>query len=52
MALLSLQPMNYELCKELEREAVWNPEHVESRLDDYYFGRPNKWVESLKAKLK
>jgi hypothetical protein len=35
-------------CLGLERAAVWEPEHVEDRLRDYYEGVPNKWVESLK----
>ncbi len=37
-------------CIGLERAAVWEPEHVESRIIDYFEGRPNKWVESLKIK--
>lgn len=43
-------PAVYEQCVGLERAAVWSPEHVESRLYDYYMGTPNKWVESLKVK--
>jgi len=38
-------------CIGLEREAVWSPEHVESRLEDYYADRPNIFAESLKPKL-
>lgn len=38
-------------CVGLERNAVWEAEHVESRLDDAYDGRPNPFVESLKVKL-
>lgn len=34
----------------LEREAAWEPEHVEDRLRDHYAGRPNKWFESLRPK--
>lgn len=37
-------------CIGLERAAVWEPEHVESRIIDHFEGRPNKWVESLKIK--
>ena len=37
-----------EECIGLERLAVWDPEHVESRLLDHYEGRMNKWVESLR----
>lgn len=32
----------------LERTAVWSAEHVEDRIRDEYFGRKNKWVESLR----
>ncbi len=35
-------------CEKLERAAVWNPEHIEDRLRDYYSGVPNQWVESLR----
>ena len=35
-------------CVGLERFAEWEAEHVEDRLKDYYEGKPNKWVESLK----
>ncbi|MGN6497625.1 MAG: Imm26 family immunity protein [Tsuneonella sp.] len=35
-------------CYGLECAAVWDPEHVEDRLRDYYAGRPNQWVESLR----
>lgn len=44
------QDSTFEECMNLERAAVWEPEHVESRLEDYFAGRPNKWVESLRAK--
>jgi hypothetical protein len=37
-----------EECEGLEAAAVWEPEHVEDRLRDFYAGRPNKWVESLR----
>lgn len=35
-------------CETLECAAVWEPEHVEDRLRDYYAGRPNRWIESLR----
>ncbi len=35
-------------CLGLERAAVWEPEHVEERIIDYFERRPNKWVEQLK----
>lgn len=42
-------PSTKDKCEELERAAVWDPEHVEDRLRDYYAGVSNQWVESLKA---
>ncbi|MCU0493043.1 MAG: immunity 26/phosphotriesterase HocA family protein [Chloroflexaceae bacterium] len=33
-----------------ERAAVWEPEHVEDRLRDYFDGKPNKWEESLRLR--
>ena len=41
----------YDECKSLERAAVWEPEHIEDRLKDFFEGNANKWVESLKPKL-
>ena len=41
-------PCTKDECQNLERAAVWDPEHVEDRLRDYYAGVPNQWVESLK----
>jgi hypothetical protein len=43
-------PATREECENLERAAVWDPEHVEDRLRDHYAGVPNMWVESLKPK--
>lgn len=37
-------------CADLERSAVWDPEHVEDRLRDHHAGRSNKWAESLALK--
>ena len=37
-------------CAGLECAAVWDPVHVESRLQDEFAGRPSVIVESLKAK--
>lgn len=42
-------PSTKEECQELERAAVWDPEHVEDRLRDHYDNVPNQWIESLKA---
>lgn len=38
-------------CVGLERSAVWEATHIESRIDDFYAGRPNEFVESSKVKL-
>lgn len=46
----NIRPATRAECEALEREAVWDPEHVEDRLKDYFSGKPNKWVESLKLK--
>ncbi|HEY0158466.1 MAG TPA: hypothetical protein VGF28_14380 [Thermoanaerobaculia bacterium] len=43
-------PASAEECQELERAAVWDPEHVEDRLRDHFDGRSNRWVESLRAR--
>jgi len=45
-----IRPATKEECLGLEREAAWEPTHVEDRLRDYQAGRTNKWVESLKIK--
>jgi len=37
-------------CRRLERCAVWEPEHVEERIKDFYDGKKNIWAESLKLK--
>ena len=34
----------------LEPTAVWDAEHVESRIADHWRGVPNVWVESMKYK--
>ena len=39
-----------EDCIGLECCAVWDKEHVEQRLEDYYNGVPNKWVEDMKIR--
>lgn len=38
-------------CVALECAAVWEPQHVEDRLRDYFAGVPNRWVESQKLKV-
>jgi Immunity protein 26 len=45
-----IRPATKEECTGLEREAVWDPTHVEDRLRDHHAGRPNKWVKSLEIK--
>jgi hypothetical protein len=37
-------------CEQYERAAVWDAHQVEDRLRDYFAGRPNVWVESLRPK--
>ena len=39
-----------EECEGLEYAAVWEANHVEDRIRDYYLGVPNLWVEQLKIK--
>ena len=39
-----------EQCKGLEYAAVWEANHVEDRIRDYYLGVSNVWVEQLKIK--
>ena len=45
-----MTPATREECEGLECAAVWEKEHVESRLLDHFEGRPNIWVEDLKIK--
>lgn len=44
------QPATFEECLPLERCAAWDPEHVVSRLEDHFAGRPNKIVELQRPK--
>lgn len=43
-------PAQYEDCIGLEPYMVWDAEHVESRLKDYFEGKSNVWVEYNKLK--
>ena len=43
-------PATADDCRGMERAAVWEPEHVAERLLDYFEGRPNRWVESIRMK--
>jgi hypothetical protein len=45
-----IRPATRQECVGLERQAVWEPEHVEDRIRDHYAGRPNKWVELLRMR--
>jgi len=45
------RPARTDECRGLEAAAVWEPEHVEDRLRDYFAGRPNQWVEQLKPRI-
>lgn len=38
-------------CVSLEADAVWDDEHIESRIDDFYANHPNIFAEDLKVKL-
>lgn len=44
------QPATLEECIPLEKCSVWDPEHVVSRLEDHFAGRPNKWYELQRPK--
>lgn len=46
----TIRPATRAECRDLERSAVWEPEHVEDRLRDHFAGRPNKWVEALRIR--
>lgn len=43
-------PVTREECFDLECAAVWGPEHVEERLNDYFAGRENITVKMFSAK--
>jgi hypothetical protein len=45
-----IRPAGRAECEGLERMAVWDPEHVEQRLQDHLAGVPNVWVEQLRIK--
>jgi hypothetical protein len=42
-------PATKEECVGLERAAVWEPEHVENRLRNYFAGIPDPMTERLKC---
>jgi hypothetical protein len=39
-----------EDCVGLERAAVWEAEHIVSRINDHFSGKVNVWVEQLRLK--
>jgi hypothetical protein len=45
-----ITPASRDECIGLECAAVWEPEHVESRIRDYNNGVPNIWVKQLAMK--
>ena len=45
-----IRPAERKECEGLRRCAVWDPNHIEDRLRDYYAGTKNKWVESLRLR--
>lgn len=45
-----ITPSTREEVEGLECAAVWEAEHVEDRLRDYYQGKSNVWVEQLAIK--
>jgi hypothetical protein len=44
-------PATYEQIIGLERAAVWEPEHIEDRLRDYFNGIENTNVQQLKPQI-
>lgn len=38
-------------CEGLECMAVWSSNHATERLEDFFNGRANEWVESMKPKM-
>ncbi len=41
-----------EECEGYERAAVWDASHVEDRLRDHFAGTSNKWVESMRPRVR
>jgi hypothetical protein len=39
-----------EACVNLECAAVWEAEHIESRIEDHFNGRENVWIKQLQLK--
>ena len=47
---VTIRPAIQADCIGLERAAVWEPEHVEPRIADFYRGEANVWVEQLRLR--
>lgn len=43
-------PATLPECQILERASVWDPEHVEERLREYFEGRKNRWYVSMRPR--
>jgi hypothetical protein len=43
-------PTDLQGIQGLEKAAVWDPEHVEDRIQDHFAGRPNIWLKSLQLR--
>ena len=43
-------PASFADCLHLERASVWDPDHVEARLNDHFAGRKNRWFESMRPR--
>jgi hypothetical protein len=42
-----MRPATPAQCAGLEIAAVWEPNHIEDRLDDAFAGRPDRWLEQM-----
>jgi len=42
-----MRPATPEECAGLEPAAVWEPEHIDDRLEDAFAGRKNHWLEEM-----
>jgi hypothetical protein len=43
----SMRPATPQECEGLEPAAVWEPNHIDDRLQDTFAERPNIWLEQL-----
>lgn len=41
------KPATLSEVRDMEVAAVWKMDHIESRIEDHYLGRPNKWMASM-----